>query len=194
MGVGVKGVLADVVRIGRFVPTTPYQRFGYVVGGLLITSGLFHGVVYLVDGGPWEGPLSWRKPIVFGLSFGVTLLTLTWLTTFLRPRGSIGWLLVGIFSLASLGEVVLISMQTWRGVPSHFNEATPFDETVFSAMGMLVSVVALITVVITVWSFVRLDAPASLAVAIRLGLVLMLVGSSPWVPSATRSSSPRRWS
>ena len=70
-------LLRDLVRIGRFVPATAFQRFGYLCAALLMVSGLFHGLVYLVDGGGWDGPLSWRKPTVFGLSFGITLLTLT---------------------------------------------------------------------------------------------------------------------
>jgi hypothetical protein len=154
---------------------TAFQRFGYACGALLVLSGVVHGGVYLVDGGAWTGPLSWRKPIVFGLSFGITLLTVTWLVGFLRPGRLAGWLVVGIFSIASLGEVFLISMQTWRGVPSHFNNTTAFDEMVFSMMGTLVMVVGVMTAVVTVWAFLRIDAPASLALAIRLGLLLMLV-------------------
>jgi len=53
-----KDALADVLRTGRFTQLTSYQRFGYMVGALLILSGVFHGVVYLVDGGAWAGPLS----------------------------------------------------------------------------------------------------------------------------------------
>jgi hypothetical protein len=165
----------DLVREGRFVPTTTVQRFGYGLGVLLLLSGLFHAGVFLVDGGGWEGPVSWRKPVVFGLSFGIFLLTVTWLMGFLRPRAFTAWLVVGILGVASLGEVSLITMQTWRGVASHFNEATTFDETVFSWMGMLVAIIVVMTLIITVWAFVRLDAPPSLALAIRLGLVLMLV-------------------
>ncbi|MPZ61866.1 MAG: hypothetical protein GEU93_11330 [Propionibacteriales bacterium] len=66
-------------------------------------------------------------------------------------------------------------MQRWRGVASHFNEDTSFDATVFALMGMLVGLVALVIVAITVWTFARLDAPASLVFAIRIGLVLMLL-------------------
>jgi hypothetical protein len=165
----------DLVREGRFVPTTTVQRFGYGLGALLLLSGLFHAGVFLVDGGGWDGPVSWRKPVVFGLSFGIFLITVTWLMGFLRPRAVTGWLVVGILGLASLGEVSLITMQTWRGVASHFNEATTFDETVFSWMGMLVAIIVVMTLIVTVWAFVRLDAPPSLALAIRLGLVLMLV-------------------
>jgi hypothetical protein len=170
-----RAVLADLRRMGRFTPVAPYQRLGYVCGALLILSGLFHGVVFMIDGGSWEGPLSWRKPIVFGLSFGITLMTLSWIMGFLRPRRRAAWLLVGVFAFASVGEVFLISMQTWRGVASHFNEDTAFDGMVFSLMGTLVGLVALVTVAITVWTFARMDAPPSLAYAIRLGLVLMLV-------------------
>lgn len=141
-------------------------------------SGAFHGAVYLVDGGPWQGPVSWRKPIVFGLSFGITLLTVTWIMTFLRPRKSTGWIVLGVLAVASLGEVFLISMQKWRGVASHFNEDTAFDESVFSMMGLLVALVALITVFVVVRSFFPMDAPASLAWAIRAGLVLMLVSQA----------------
>ena len=173
-----KELLADLWRIGRFTPVAPSQRLAYGCGALLILSGLVHMVVFLVDGGSWEGPVSWRKPIVFGLSFGLTVMTLTWFTTFFRPLRSMAWLLLGLLSLASLGEVFLISMQRWRGVPSHFNESTTFDSTVFSWMGMLVAIIALVIVALTVWSFARMDAPASLAIAIRLGLVLMLASQA----------------
>ena len=173
-----KALLRDLAHRGRFSPVAPYQRFAYACAALLVLSGLFHAGVYLVDRGPWEGPLSWRKPTVFGLSFGITLATLAWIVGFLRPGKKAGWLVLGGLSLASVGEVALISMQTWRGVASHFNEETTFDGMVFSVMGSLVSLIAVLTVLITVWSFLRIDAPASLAVAIRAGLVLMLVSQA----------------
>jgi hypothetical protein len=102
----------------------------------------------------------------------------TWILTFFRPRKVTGWVVVGVFAVASVGEVFLISLQQWRGVASHFNEDTPFDGSVFSMMGMLVALVALTTVYVTVRSFFRIDAPASLALAIRLGLVLMLASQA----------------
>lgn len=172
------GLLKDLWREGRFTPVASYQRFAYVCGALLVLSGAFHGIVYLVDGGMWGGPLSWRKPIVFGLSFGITLVTLTWFMTFLRPKKILAWIVLGLFAVASLGEVFLISMQTWRGVASHFNEDTTFDASVFSTMGMLVALVGAITVFIAVRSFWPMDAPPSLAWAIRAGLVLMLISQA----------------
>lgn len=173
-----KSLLADITRTGRFTPVESYQRFAYWCATLLVLSGIFHLGVYVVDGGAWEGPLSWRKPIVFGLSFGITLATLAWVMTFIRPRLVWGWVLIGVLAVASVLEVVLISMQTWRGVPSHFNEDTAFNAAVFSAMGMAVSIIAVVTVVVAVRALRSLDAPPSLALAIRLGLLLMLVSQA----------------
>ena len=171
-------LVADITRTGRFTPVESYQRFAYWCAALLVLSSIFHLGVYVVDGGAWEGPVSWRKPIVFGLSFGITLATLAWFMTFIRPRRLTGWILIGVFSVASVLEVVLISMQKWRGVASHFNEDTAFDSAVFSAMGMAVTIIAVVTVIIAVRALMSLDAPPSLALAIRLGLVLMLVSQA----------------
>jgi hypothetical protein len=168
----------ELARLGRFTPVASYQRVGYGCAALLLASAAFHAGVFLVAGGSWEGPVSWRKPIVFGLSFGITLATITWFMSFLRPRRGTGWALVGTFAGASVAEVFLVSMQRWRGVPSHFNESTPFDGAVFSAMGALVSVLVLLTVIVAARSFLRLDAPPALAWAIRAGLLLLLVSQA----------------
>jgi hypothetical protein len=96
---------------------TGYQSFPYGAGVLLLASGLVHSVVFLVDGGGWDGPLSWRKPILFGFSFGSTVLSLGWVLSFLPRRRPLGWLLAGPLGVASVAEVVLITMQRW---PSFF--------------------------------------------------------------------------
>jgi len=171
-------LVRDVVRVGRFTPVASYQRFAYWCGALLVLSGAFHAVVFLVDGGSWEGPVSWRKPIVFGLSFGISLVTLAWIAGLIRMRKVTGWIVVGVLTVASVGEVALISMQKWRDVPSHFNESTNFDSMVFSLMGMLVALIAVMTVVVAIRSFASMGVPPSLAWSVRAGLVLMLVSQA----------------
>jgi hypothetical protein len=170
-----KDLIGDLAREARFSRTEPYQRVAYVCGGLLFLSALFHVFVFFVDGGPWEGPISWRKPILFGFSFGITLVTLAWVATFLNLKNMTGWIALGVLSLAGLGEVGLITMQKWRGVESHFNETTKFDSSVFGMMGFLVSLIALVIVFVTIRAFIKIDAPPSLVWAIRLGLLLLLV-------------------
>lgn len=46
------------------------ERAAYLVGALLILSGLTHLAILLISGGSREGPLSLRKPTTFGPSFG----------------------------------------------------------------------------------------------------------------------------
>ena len=153
-----------------------YQRFLYRVSVFFSLSAVFHGIVFLVDDRPWSGPISWRKPLLFSLSFALVGASLAWVMTFLPRRKAAGWLLLGSFGFASVAETALISLQAWRGVGSHFNLATGFDAGVFITMGLMIVVVVVDIVAITVWSFLSLEAPASFALAIRAGLVLMVVG------------------
>lgn len=153
-----------------------YQRFVYGIAALFLLSGCVHTVVFFVDGGAWEGPVSWRKPIAFSFSFALIAFSLAWVLTLLPKRRLLGWFVMGAFGVSSAVETALIAMQTWRGVPSHFNLDTNFDELVFSWMGIMIALVVLTIIAITVWSFISLKAPPSFALAIKGGLLLMLVG------------------
>jgi hypothetical protein len=103
------------------------DRRCYAIAVVLFSSGLFHLAVQAVVGGPWEGPVSWRKPTTFGLAFGLTLATLTWVTTFVPLRGRTRGRLLAVFATACAVEVGVITLQAWRGVPSHFNVSTPLN-------------------------------------------------------------------
>jgi hypothetical protein len=103
----------------------PVERAAYVIGVLLMLSGVLHLAVLLIGGGTWEGPLSLRKPMTFGLSFGLTLVNVTLIASFVPLKNRSRTLLLGIFAAACVLETFLVSLQTWRGVPSHFNVETP---------------------------------------------------------------------
>jgi hypothetical protein len=106
------------------------ERVAFVVGGLLFLSGLTHVVVLLVTGGSWTGPTSLRKAATFGLSFGLTLATVAWVAHLVPLTGRSRTVLLGAFTAVSVVETALVSMQAWRGVPSHFNFETGFDTAV----------------------------------------------------------------
>jgi hypothetical protein len=164
----------SLIAYGR--EAAAYQRFLYWVSVFFGLSALFHSIVFLLDDRPWSGPISWRKPLLFSLSFALVGASLAWVMSFLPRRNAAGWFLLGSFGVASIAETALISLQAWRGVGSHFNFVTEFDASVFATMGLMIIVVVVDIVAITVWSFVSLEAPASFALAIRAGLVLMVVG------------------
>jgi hypothetical protein len=148
-------------------------------GGVAFTaSGLFHVLVWLAAGMPaLAGPVSWRKPIVFGLSTGVLTLSLAWVTTLLPQTRRLRRQAL-VFVALLVAELALIDMQQWRGVGSHFNNATPFDGAVFTAMGVLITIAAAIIAVWT-WALFR-PAVASphLVSSARAGMVLLNIGNA----------------
>jgi hypothetical protein len=122
-----------------WLPQRRDLRWMVVLAAALVASGSFHILVWWIDGGAWAGPVSWRKPIVFGLSGGLTTATLAWVLAQL-PETRRSLRLARIHVIAMALEVGLIDMQRWRGVGSHFNAATPLDAAVFTAMGVLILV------------------------------------------------------
>jgi hypothetical protein len=147
-------------------------------GLLFLASGVFHAVVWAATGMPsLEGPTGWRKPMTFGFSTGVLFLTLAWVLAAMPPsrgRRQQAW----AFALLLVAEIGLIDMQAWRGVASHFNNATPFDGAVFTTMGVLIMAAAVIIALWTRDAFRETLAtgPAS-ARAVRAGLVMLNVGN-----------------
>ena len=155
----------------------PVDRVGYCVGALLLASGLAHAALLIATGGAWQGPRSLRKPATFGLSFGVTLITIVWVASFIRLGRTVRILLLGVFAVACVLETALISMQAWRGVPSHFNVETRFDAGVtgFLAGGGVTLVLVILALTIAACRS-NPRVPASLTLAVRIGL-LTLCGS-----------------
>ena len=150
-------------------------RLLVLCGLLLLESGAAHLVVWAVAGGPWEGPVSWRKPILFGISGGLTCLSLGWAWAQLPWRRGDAWLAATV-AWALLVEVCLIDLQTWRGVASHFNRSTPFDSWLYDAMGLLILWVTLLAVDLTIRFFRQPTGLASdMLLAARAGLVLLVV-------------------
>jgi hypothetical protein len=162
--------------LGYWRQARPWQRLGNLVGAALIAVGLGHLVAWLLLGGAWAGPVSFRKPTTFGISFGLTTLTLAWVAGHLRISDRVGWLLLVPLALADTCEVVWVSMQRWRGVAAHFNNATTLDSLLFLLMGGgAVAVTATVILVMTVLAFSAMRAAPSMALAIRAGLVILLV-------------------
>jgi hypothetical protein len=75
------------------------ERVCYLVGALLVVSGIVHLGVLVVRGGPLYGPVSFRKPVTFGVSFGLSLITVTWLVSFLRLGRRVRSVLLGVFAV-----------------------------------------------------------------------------------------------
>lgn len=121
----------------------------------------------------------WFKPFKFAVSFVLYGASLAWFTSLLEGRlHRIAWWLGTVFALAGVAEMTIIVGQVTRGKRSHFNLETPLDTALFSAMGMLAMILFSTSLVIAVLLFrKRFDNPAQ-SWAIRLGLLIALVGMS----------------
>jgi hypothetical protein len=139
----------------------------------LVASGLAHVAAWAALGGPWEGAVTWRKPILFGISGGLTALSLGWAWAHLPRRRGDAWLAAAT-AAALVAEVALIDLQRWRGVASHFNRATPFDAALYDVMTWLILGVTLVIGDLTLRFFLqrpRLSADMLLAARAGLGLL-----------------------
>lgn len=161
---------------GRTRPRTAQQRFLFLTGSLLLASGIIHAVIAagaLVSGDDWLGPLSWRKPVVFGLSFGMLSLTAAWVLRLL-PRRRWGWIPAGLLGGFSVIEVAAITLQKWRGEPSHFNTETDIDAIVFTVMAVSVLLVVVSLVILLGWAALQFRGNVGERIAVIVGLVSLI--------------------
>jgi hypothetical protein len=124
------------------------------------------------------GAPAWLKPAKFAISTAIYALTLAWLFTFLpnwpRLTRIVGWGTAGILVL----EVLLIDVQAARGVISHFNTATLANAIIFTVMGTAILIAWGLAIALTVALFRQAFPDPAIAWAIRLGMLLTVLGSA----------------
>lgn len=144
-------------------------------GLLLVASGIIHLGIYCFCGGPWEGEVSWRKPILFGISAGLTSISMGWVWSSLSQH-KYDFFLSSTAALALLIEVGLIDLQQWRGVPSHFNRSTTLDSIIYNAMGLLILWVTGVILMLTIRSFTEPPSqPLPMMIATQYGLIYLAI-------------------
>ena len=165
-----------------------HHRWFIGAGLALMLSGLLHFLVGLGSNASWEGSVSIRKPILFGFSTGLTMISLGWIQRRLRPANydAIG---SPLFAIAILIEVALISMQFWRGKASHFNHSTTFDDTVDRVMTGLIIFAAIVILDLTRRSFKFIQANREMQLAIRAGMALRWQCALPASTSSCRAGA-----
>jgi hypothetical protein len=161
---------AIVRRAWLFNPTL---TFFVAASALLLVAGL---VGLAVDPRTVLGMPNWSKSTKFGISlllYGATLLWLLPLVT-RRPRLAqfVGHATGAILTL----EVALLALQAVRGVPMHFNVATPFDAALWQVMSLSIMVFWLVTLVGLVLLLLQPMQSRVLAWSVRLGMLVTLVG------------------
>jgi hypothetical protein len=116
-------------------------------GGMaLLLVGIILIPVHFLEDRVITGQPAWIKPIKFALSGGIFLLTMAWLLGDFKLPNSLHHSLSWGFTVIMCAEVLLIGVQAYRGVPSHFNISSPLNASIFSSMGVLIGVNTLLLV------------------------------------------------
>jgi hypothetical protein len=147
--------------------------------GLLMLVVLAAAVVGLaVDPRLITGAPAWLKPAKFAASIAIYSLTLAAIFRFLpdwtKTRRIVSWATVSTFLL----EEAIIVAQAWRGTTSHFNVGTPLDIALWATMGTAIAVQTIASVVVAFAVWRQAFADRALGWAIRLGLLITIVGAS----------------
>ncbi len=119
---------------------------------------------------------TWLKPLKFSISFAVYLVTMIWVIQYSpeKTRSLLSMLLSAIVIV----EMIAISIQAARGVPSHHNAGHPFDGLMYGSMGIAILVNTMVILYLTfIFSTQKLASSAVENRAIQLGLVLFLISS-----------------
>jgi hypothetical protein len=128
----------------------------------------------VVDQRTLLGAPLWFKPLKFAISFVAYAGALAWMLGQLREPAlrRTGWVIVG----ASVIEMVIIVGQAARGVRSHFNDDSVGDGLLFGVMGATIAVLYLATFAIALRFLREPGHDRAAGAAIRLGLIVGLVG------------------
>ncbi|GIF17892.1 hypothetical protein Ate02nite_06220 [Paractinoplanes tereljensis] len=143
-----------------------------MAAGLAVVTAV--GILF--DSRVLTGMPIWAKPFKFAVSFAVYGFTLAWMLSVLPRRSRVaewaGAVIVGV-GVVELGIIVL---QAARGTTSHYNETTPLNAGLWSAMSMSIMVLFLAHLVIGVAVLRQRGPDRVVAAGIRLGLFGSLLG------------------
>lgn len=165
-------MLADLRRRNPFLYWTGVAHLALLALFLLFS---------LLDTTQILGINRWIKPMKFMTSIAIFVWTMGWVLEEAggspRARRWVSWLLGGTLFV----ETICIVSQAARGVRSHFNRDTTYDEAVFALMGIMIVVNTLAAAWALLLMFRARPQGAKNAAyvwGIRLGLVLFIIFAS----------------
>ncbi|AEV87690.1 hypothetical protein ACWT_6678 [Actinoplanes sp. SE50] len=147
------------------------------------------GIGLIADARILTGVPIWLKPFKFAVSFALYAWTLAWLISVLPRRSRVAEGAATIIGAASVIELAVITVQVIRGTTSHYNQSTPLNSALWSAMGMSIMVLFVAHLTIGVVALRQRVADRATAYAIRLGLLISLIGMLAAFPMTTRKTA-----
>jgi hypothetical protein len=159
--------------LGSFYAASPWLA---VTGWVMVAYTALSLVGLAADPALVDGAPAWLKPLKFGISTCLFTFTMAFVVGKLRRTRRFASVIGQVMAAALVLEIALIDMQAARHTSSHFNLATKFDGAVYGAMGLTIAVVLATTTALLMATFVERFEDGSLGLAIRLSLLLALMG------------------
>ena len=148
------------------------------VGTMMVCDLAACIVAMMFDSRQISGVNAWIKPAKFGLSSAVTCFSLAWIASCLADWPRIRDWSCRVFAVSIAIEIIVIDLQATRGTTSHFNMAGPMDRMAFITMGISIGTLWLSMAAMTYALMRQKLKPISWAWALRLGLLLSVVGAA----------------
>ncbi|MBB5855034.1 hypothetical protein ACFQ05_17125 [Amycolatopsis umgeniensis] len=166
--------------------TRTWHRGSYRLAQILAVVTVLCVLAMLIDQRTLNGAPLWAKPFKFAVSGMLYFFTWSWLVSLLPKFRRTASVLTNGLVVIFAAEYALVVFQAVRVRASHFNNATPLDNTIFQIMGGMIATLWVINLVLTVGvMFTRLPDRATTWAA-RIGAILGVIGLS----LATLMSSP----
>jgi hypothetical protein len=158
--------------------------FAFAVAMSALTPVL--AVLAVVDDRVLLGAPLWFKPLKFAISLALYAATLAWMLGQLRERTlqRTGW----IVTAAAAIEMAVIVGQAAVGNRSHYNMDTPLSAALWSVMGVTIVVLWLATLAVALRFLREPGRDRAATTAIRLGLVVALIGLAEGFLMATAAT------
>ena len=137
------------------------------------------------------GAPAWLKPAKFSISVTIFAGTLAWMLRYLVRGKRAGQRAAATVAVCLLLEILIIDLQAMRGTTSHFNIGTPLDAVLWGTMAAAIFVLWLATVWLCVLFFREPFVERPLGWALRLGLLISVMGSISG-GLMTRPSAPQQ--
>ena len=180
---GPRGLLGRAWSSGRplaFVGATMLLVLVVALAGLLLDPRV-------ITGAP-----AWLKPMKFAISISIYCFALLWMLTFVRGRPRLVGLISWVTAVALLVEMVLIAGAVAFGTTSHYNVSTPLHVAVWGTMAIAIMLVWTMNLLAAVLLLIQRMPDPSFAWALRLGLVVSLVGMAVAFPMTQETSAQAR--
>lgn len=167
------------MRISKFLAEVFVRDpFLYRVGLSMFIISVLLVVPLSLDNRLMLGINPWIKPIKFCISVSIYTFTIAWFLYYIRSHKRIKKWISYVTGISMIIEIFIIIFQAMRGVTSHFNSDSTFDQVLFGVMGLLIGLSTIMIIVYFITLFIgKSSISGSYRLSILISIIIFLVAS-----------------